>query len=151
MAAPLTTAVDFLRRHGRAALGDAELLDRFRTHGDASAFAELVRRYGPLVRAVARRSLRDIHAADDAFQATFLLLIRKAASLREPGRLGPWLFGVARRTALKARAARVAEPLSADIPATDSSDDDLRAALDAAVDQLAEKYRTPVVLCYFQG
>src|SRR6478672_87945 len=77
-------------------LDDRHLLDRFARHRDEAAFAALVRRHGPMVLGVCRRVLRDRHAAEDAFQATFLLLARKAGSLRQPDRLGPWLYGVAR-------------------------------------------------------
>src|SRR5437764_7277000 len=83
--------------------GDAALLGRFAGQRDAEAFAALVRRHGPMVLSVCRRLLGDGHDADDAFQATFLVLLRKAGSLRRPGQLGPWLHGVASRVALKAR------------------------------------------------
>src|SRR5438105_4656550 len=107
---------------------------------------------------VCRRVLRDAHDAEDAFQATFLLLVRKAGSLRQPERLGPWLYGVAYRTARKARdlAARrrpSARPVD-DLPAAPSEDlswRDLRPVLDAAINQLPAKYQAPVVLCYLQG
>src|SRR5205807_7999738 len=69
-----------------------------------AAFTALVRRHGPMVLGVGRRVLDDRHAAEDVFQATFLLLARKAGTLRQPERLGPWLYGVALRTARKARA-----------------------------------------------
>src|SRR5688572_16202696 len=97
-----TPVLRYVRRLGDADADDAELLARF-ARGDEAAFAELVRRHGPMVLGVCRRLLRDGHAAEDAFQATFLLLVRKARSLRQPDRLGPWLHGVAYRTALKAR------------------------------------------------
>ncbi|MFO0809196.1 MAG: sigma-70 family RNA polymerase sigma factor [Gemmataceae bacterium] len=133
--------------------GDADLLERFRT-GDAAAFAALVRRHGPLVYGVCRRLLGDTPDADDAFQATFLLLVRKAGGLRQPNALGPWLFGVARRTAAKARAlaakrARRETPLAD--AAAPSVDADLGPTLDAAVAALPAKYRAAVVLCYLEG
>src|SRR5262245_51389371 len=83
--------------------GDGELLTRYRTMRDQDAFGSLVRRHGPMVLGVCKRVLRDPHAADDAFQATFLVLAKKADAVRPPDRLAPWLYGVAYRTALKAR------------------------------------------------
>src|SRR4051794_27288279 len=85
-------------------LADGELLTRvFRDREDA-AFAAIVQRHGPLVYGVCRRILNDASDADDAFQATFLVLVRKGGTLRDPSRLGNWLFGVAQRTARNARA-----------------------------------------------
>src|SRR5919199_4396067 len=83
---------------------DAHLLDRFVRCRDEGAFAALMERHGPMVLGVCRRVLRDPHEADDVFQATFLVLVRKAASLRRPELLGNWLYGVAYRIALQARA-----------------------------------------------
>src|SRR3954462_6688030 len=82
---------------------DGHLLARFVTQRDEAAFTALVRRHGPMVLAVCRRVLRDAHTAEDAFQATFLILARKADSLSKPELLGHWLHGVAYRTAIKAR------------------------------------------------
>src|SRR5262245_11408832 len=83
---------------------DRALLERFTGSRDERAFAELVRRHGPMVLGVCRRVLRQAADADDAFQAVFLILVRRASVLREPDRLGAWLFGVAWRTANKLRA-----------------------------------------------
>jgi RNA polymerase sigma factor (sigma-70 family) len=145
---------------GRTAdLSDGQLLDRFASCHDEAAFAALVQRHGPLVHNVCRRVLADWHAAQDAFQETFLVLARKAGALARPGSLGAWLHGVAYRTALKARcrAARrrgherqVAETRSAsETPVNPESD--LRPAIDEAVASLPEKYRAPLVLCYLEG
>ena len=91
---PLTRA-----RYGEDA-SDAFLLDRFVEQWDQVAFRDLVGRHGPMVLGVCRRILGDPHAAEDAFQATFLLLVRKAGSVRKRGSVGPWLYAVARRVAL---------------------------------------------------
>src|SRR5437764_1178699 len=85
---------------------DRALLERFAARRDEAAFAALVRRHGPMVFGVCRRVLHDAHDAEDAFQAVFLVLARKARSLGKDAALGPWLYGVACRTALNARAER---------------------------------------------
>jgi RNA polymerase sigma factor (sigma-70 family) len=157
----LAPVLRYLRRVGGAAEedGDRALLERFAHHRDAEAFAVLVRRHGPMVLGVCRRILHNGPDADDAFQAAFLLLVRKAASLRRPELLGPWLHGVARRVALKARALGLRrgerlEPLP-ELPGPPALDTlvwrDLRPVLDDAVRSLPAKYRTPFILCYLQG
>src|SRR5262249_52764622 len=83
---------------------DVELLDGFVRRRDEAAFEALVRRHGPMVLGVCRRVLRNEADAEDAFQATFVVLARKAASLRQRGLVGNWLYGVAHNAALKARA-----------------------------------------------
>src|SRR5438270_1591180 len=87
--------------------GDAHLLQRFVELRDEAAFAALMERHGPMVLGVCRRVLRDVQDVDDAFQATFLVLLRKAASLRRPASLANWLYGVAYRVALQGRAVAV--------------------------------------------
>ncbi len=145
--------------HLAAALPDADLLRRFVTEGDESAFAALVRRHGPLVLGVCRRLMGNGHAADDCFQETFLVLARKAGSLRDPEAVGAWLYGVAWRTARKARARearRAACERQAAVPEAVAMPDDLawrdlRPVLDEAVGSLPEAYRIPFVLHYLQG
>ena len=99
------TLLSYFRRLGPAPAGqcDGALLLRH-AEGDESAFAALLRRYAPLVWGVCHRLLPCAQDAEDAFQATFVVLLRKARSLRRVGPLGPWLHQVARRTATKARA-----------------------------------------------
>src|SRR5262245_25042301 len=98
--------LDPILRHVRGVGGspsddqtDTALLAAFARTGDEAAFAALVCRHGPMVLGLCRRLLTDTHAADDAFQATFLVLATKARRLRDPGRLGPWLYSVSRRVA----------------------------------------------------
>ncbi len=142
-----------------AALPDAELLARFAAGRDEAAFAVLVRRHGPLVLGVCRRVLRDLHAAEDAFQATFLVLARKAGSLARPHLLAHWLHGVACRTAVRARAdaarrrahERQAAGKSIVAPPDDLDWRDLRPVLDEEVNRLPTRYRVPFVLCYLDG
>src|SRR6516165_6318979 len=88
-----------LRTEGCADQTDGQLLSQFLSRRDEAAFVALVRRHGPMVLGVCRRVLQDVHDAEDAFQATFLVLVRKAASLTARAVLGDWLHGVARRTA----------------------------------------------------
>jgi RNA polymerase sigma factor (sigma-70 family) len=138
---------------------DRQLLDRFVRGADGGAFRSLVQRYGPLVFGVCARLLGSEHDAEDAYQATFLVLARKAGSLRAPESLGPWLYGVAYRTALKARAQVLRrrgreEALGEPTCPTDADDliwSDLRPILDEEVNRLPHKYRAAVVLCYFEG
>jgi RNA polymerase sigma factor (sigma-70 family) len=138
---------------------DRQLLNRFRAQRDEEAFAELVRRHGPMVLGVCRRVLGDGHAAEDAFQATFLLLVRKSKSLRDPELLANWLYGVAYRTALKTRSRasrqRTIEQRAVEMTVSDPSLDvtmrELQSVLDEELDSLPEKYRAPLVLCYLEG
>lgn len=147
-------------------LSDEELLGRFvaRRGADAeAAFATLVERYGPMVLGVCRRVLGNRHEAEDAFQATFLVLARKANSIAGPQQLANWLFGVARRTALdarartlrgKARERRVHMNSQAEIKQAgdDQPDvDELRAILDGEMARLPERYRGALVLCELDG
>src|SRR5262245_23155197 len=159
----MTPVLRFLRRLGGADavddLADAHLVDRFVARRDDEAFAILVRRHGPMVLSVCRRVLHDLHDAEDAFQATFLVLARKAGSIGRRERLGNWLHGVAYRTALKARANAArwqvihespADPLAAE-PLSELARRELRLVLDEEVGRLPGRYRAPVVLCYLEG
>jgi RNA polymerase sigma factor (sigma-70 family) len=154
--------IRYLRRLGTTPAdgpSDGELLGRFARQRDEAAFAALVRRHGPTVLGACRRILRDGHAAEDAFQATFLVLARKAGALERPAALGPWLYGVAVRTALKARSAdarrRAQERQAATAEAVAADDGlvwrELRPLLDEAVARLPEKYRVPFVLHHLEG
>ena len=122
-------------------------------------FEALVRRHGPLVLSVCRRVLNQEQDAEDIFQATFLVLARKAESIRKQASLGSWLFGVAYRLAQKARASaarrhaherRFAAMAETEIHPEESVDE-LRSLLDQELLHLPEKYRAPLVLCYLEG
>jgi RNA polymerase sigma factor (sigma-70 family) len=147
--------------HGILLRTDAELLAAFAATRDEAAFAELVRRHGRLVRGTARRLVRDPDAADDVFQATFLLLARKAAVVSWGPTVGPWLYQAACRLGAKARTRaarqRPLAPLEADIPAPASDPSaglawaEVRDALDHALAALPARLRDPLVLCYLEG
>src|SRR5262245_10985191 len=125
-----------LRRHHAAAdPGDAQLLDRFARDRDETAFTELVRRHGPLVFGVCRRMLWNPADADDAFQATFLVLVRRAPHLARNDALGPWLYRVAYWTARNVRRANrrraaIGGPLARDPAAPDRPPDPAGAEVD---------------------
>jgi RNA polymerase sigma factor (sigma-70 family) len=143
-------------------LNDEQLLERFVDLSDPSAheaFAALVRRHGPMVFGVCARVLRDTHEAEDAFQATFLVLARKASSVIPRERVANWLYGVAFRTASEARvrAARrrareekVAAGLRVHTP-DEALHNELRAILDDELSCLPARYRGPIVLCELEG
>jgi RNA polymerase sigma factor (sigma-70 family) len=158
---------DVLRQFRRAALlrdgggmTDGQLLECFVSRRDEGAFEALVRRHGPMVLGVCRRVLRHEQDAEDAFQATFLVLARKAAAVGQRELLGNWLYGVAYRTALDARAAaarrRARERQVNPMPESEASGGadagpDLRLLLDQELSRLPDKYRVPVVLCDLEG
>jgi RNA polymerase sigma-70 factor (ECF subfamily) len=144
---------------GAADAPDAYLLERFAIHRDEAAFAALLRRHGPMVLGVCARTLGDTPDAEDALQATFLVLARRAGSVGRPELLGNWLHGVACRVARKARAAaatrrrhegRVRGGTGAD-PAEEVAWRDLRPVLDEELSRLPAKYRLPLVLCHLEG
>ncbi len=144
-------------------LSDRQLLERFTAARDEAAFTALVARHGPMVLGVCRQLLGDHHQAEDAFQAVFLVLARKARSLREPELLGNWLYGVAMRTARTARTrlarrrlteestARQAEAPPAATAERALLDREQAEALHREIDRLPGAFRLPVVLCYFEG
>lgn len=151
-------------RHLRAAAlcckgdgpSDGQLLESFVFRREETAFEALVRRHGPMVLGVCRRILRNLHDAEDAFQATFLVLSRKAPSVKPRDMVGNWLYGVAYRTAMKARAMsakrRAKERRAGDISRLESApDEELLEKLDHELSRLPDKYRVPVVLCELQG
>jgi RNA polymerase sigma factor (sigma-70 family) len=142
-----------------ADLADGELLERFLDLSDSTAFAALVRRHGATVLGVCQRVLHNTHDAEDVFQATFLVLIRRGRSIAKREALGSWLYGVAYRLALKARAdagrrskhEMHAASLALDQAPEEPSREDLRPVLDEEVNRLPDRYRRPIVLCYFEG
>jgi RNA polymerase sigma factor (sigma-70 family) len=143
--------------HGDDVPTDAELLARWSAGNDRGALEQLVRRHGGMVFGVCRRVLGNAADADDAFQATFLVLVRKARSLASPDQVAGWLYRVALRVARKARADRARrhgrEVTIVDLAAPTQPDDscDLREVLDEELDRLPEKYRLPIVLCELEG
>ncbi|MDR3619068.1 MAG: sigma-70 family RNA polymerase sigma factor [Paludisphaera borealis] len=141
---------------------DDRLLERFLANHDESAFTALVARHGPMVLGVCRRVLRDEHDVEDAFQATFLVLVRSAGAIRRGELVGPWLHGVAQRVAVRTRAGAarrfVRERSGSDVEslalapaARDQSHAELRTILDAELARLPEALRAPLVLCYLEG
>ena len=160
---PIEALVQLLRKSaGRAeveGLSDACLLERFVVQRDAASFETLVRRFGPMVFGVCRRILGDVHAAEDAFQATFFVLAQKASSLRRQALVGNWLYGVAYRTAKRAKvdaARRLVHERQAPMPTrSDPLEEvvwrDLRPVLDEEIHNLPAKYRRPFVLCCLEG
>jgi RNA polymerase sigma factor (sigma-70 family) len=147
-----------LQREG-SDVPDRELLERFRARRDEAAFAALVRRHARMVLGVCRRVVGHAQDAEDAFQATFLVLARRPGAIAPRAAVGGWLYGVAYRTALAARArsARRAarEKQVKEMPhpevAPDDSCRELVPLLDRELDRLPEKYRLPVVLCELEG
>jgi RNA polymerase sigma factor (sigma-70 family) len=156
--ARLSGVLSYLRRlaFDDLARADADLLRRFLSGRDQAAFAALVGRHGPLVLGVCRRILRHEQDVEDAFQATFLVLARKAGCIGRPELLGNWLHGVALRTARKARARVARQPRCAEgldeVPArAEEQAIELRGVLDEELERLPEKYRSALVLCCLAG
>jgi RNA polymerase sigma factor (sigma-70 family) len=140
-------------------LTDADLLGRFAVNRDEAAFEVLVWRHGPMVYSLCRRLLRRREDADDAFQAAFLILVRKARSISKRISLSSWLYKVTYRVALEVQARESKHILptrcDAELPAVELVDAagrrDLQRVVAEEVDRLPEKYRLPVVLCYLSG
>jgi RNA polymerase sigma factor (sigma-70 family) len=155
------TLLHFLRQMTPPGDGaaDGDLLARFAAAGDGAAFESLVRRHGPMVWGVCLRLLADPTDAEDAFQATFLVLARRPAAVGRRELLANWLHAVARRCALKARALRArrrrrerqVELMPEPCAAPPGAWEELRPYLDDELARLADKYRLPVLLCYLQG
>jgi len=153
-------ALDKAAARSRADHSDGQLLDLFFKRRDEDAFAAVVRRHGPMVLAVCRRVLRNPADADDAFQAAFLVLARRAGSLTGRGLLAPWLHGVAFNTARRLRRdngrranrerplADVPEPMAAESLAVS---DELLAVLDEELARLPDRYRATLVICDLEG
>ncbi len=142
-----------VRRTALLGLADQDLLDAFVSRHEEAAFEALLKRHGPMVLAVCRRVLGNADDAEDAFQAVFLVLVRKAVSIRRRELLGNWLYGVAYRTAQKAKAMnarrRIKEHQAVTRPRPRPAD--ATADLDEELSALPEKYRVAVVLCELEG
>jgi RNA polymerase sigma factor (sigma-70 family) len=167
MSAASTTLGGFLSRlklsmaaESLSALSDHDLVDRFLASQDEAAFQAILHRHGLMVFRVCRRALSREQDAEDAFQATFLVLARQARSIREQSSLASWLHGVAYRVALKTRSASARrrerempteEPDQRPALTDEVSWKELRSLLDEELARLPEKYRAPLVLCYLEG
>ena len=138
---------------------DAHLLEQFITFRSEAAFEVLLKRHGPLVLGVCRRVLGHEQDADDVFQATFLVLARQAGSIRKRQAVGSWLYGVAYRPAMRAKAEaarrrkleRQAGTMPRAEPSTEPFWKELTPVLDEELHRLPEKYRAPLILCHLQG
>jgi RNA polymerase sigma factor (sigma-70 family) len=138
---------------------DGQLLEGFLARRDGAAFESVVLRHGPMVLRVCRDVLADPHDAEDAFQATFLILVRNAGSIRDRDSLGRWLYEVAHRVAVRAKGQaarrhareRQGVAMAAVGPASEADRHELRAVLHAELTRLPERFRDPLVLCYMEG
>jgi RNA polymerase sigma factor (sigma-70 family) len=160
---PMNKVIEALRRAALVGPGagpsDAELLDRFLSDRDEIAFEGLVRRHGPMVLGVCRRILGHVQDAEDAFQATFLVLVRKATTILPRERVGNWLYGVAQQTARKARSLAARRqgreqtvPVLPDVASAAAralSDEEV--LLERELAALPEKYRVAILLCDLEG
>jgi RNA polymerase sigma factor (sigma-70 family) len=150
---------DLVRPGAEAEPTDAQLLERFIAGREEQAFANLMMRHGPMVQGVCRRLLQHVQDAEDVFQATFLVLARKAGSVRKRASLASWLYGVAYRLARKALVAaarrrareRKAPAMANPDFSTEMSRRELRSVLDEEINRLPEKWRGPFILYYLEG
>ena len=143
------------------AMTDGQLLDRFlyrRDDGAEAAFEELLSRHGPMVFRVCRDVLHDLHDAEDAFQATFLVLAHQARSIRQKGSVASWLFGVAQRVASRAKLRVARQRVGDRIMAERTAEAYEQAAgegelemIHEAIARLPDHLRSPIVLCYLEG
>jgi RNA polymerase sigma factor (sigma-70 family) len=146
-------------RQDVAGLGDSDLLGRYLAGRDEAAFEALVRRHGTMVLAVCHRVLKNCHDAEDAFQATFLVLVRKAASIVKRETVGGWLYGVAYKTALKAKAGnyerrtkeRRAGSMRTEEVVGEDACAEMRPLIDKELNRLPDKYRVLILLCDLGG
>src|SRR6516165_6257561 len=144
---------------GGEALSDGQLLEDYLGRRNEAALAALVHRHGPMVWGVCRRVLRHYHDAEDAFQATFLVFVRKAASISSRELLANWLYGVAQQTALKARVTtakrKERERQVTEMPELAVAEQDLwhdlQPLLDEELSRLPDNYRAVIVLCDLEG
>src|SRR4051794_31671767 len=160
---PVAQQLDRLWNSGSVSgLSDAELLRRYNDAKDQAseqAFEALLNRHGPLVMGVCRHILRQAQDVDDAFQATFLILVRKSHSIRVDTSLAPWLYGVAYRTATRVRANasrrrldQIQDLEAAPVePMGEVLGWEIRPMLHEELNRLPEKYRAPIVLCHLEG
>jgi RNA polymerase sigma factor (sigma-70 family) len=148
----INEAVQRVRTTAMTALSDGDLLTAFLEQRDETAFAALVQRHGPMVWAVCRRQLNH-HDSEDAFQAVFLVLFRKAASIKPRRLVSNWIYGVAHQAALHARrtaARRNTRERQVAMPEPAAPVDawhDLRGVLDVELSRLPDKYRAVIILC----
>ena len=158
----LNGALQYLRKVAAVqtcrASSDGDLLERFVGRNDEAAFTALIERHGPMVLGVCRRALPNLHDAEDACQAAFLVLARKAASVRKKTSIESWLHGVACRVAAdlkrgharrKSRERAVDAPAPKD-PAAEVTWREVQAILDEELEQLPERLRAPLILCYLE-
>jgi RNA polymerase sigma factor (sigma-70 family) len=159
----ISQAINHIRRtlllRDGAGMTDGQLLEDYISRHEEAALAALVRRHGPMVWGVCRRVLPNYHDAEDAFQVTFLVLVRKAASIVPREMVANWLYGVAHQTALKARSTaatrkdrerQVTEMPEREVVQQDQLDS-MQPLLDQELSRLPDKYRVPIVLCDLEG